>query len=139
MDEIENLTYEQAFSQLEETVRKLEAGGLALEESLALFELGQALAAHCNVQLEQAELKIKQLTPEGVAPFDPEACETSTLRCRRPACYDVDEPQCAECADLALPASRITIHASRSSTCPRRNNLNTALDSSVRNSSAAPK
>ena len=73
MDEIENLTYEQAFSQLEETVRKLEAGGLALEESLALFELGQALAAHCNVQLEQAELKIKQLTPEGVAPFDPEA------------------------------------------------------------------
>jgi len=72
MSKIENLTFEQAFAELEETVRKLEAGGLALEESLAVFERGQALAAHCNAQLEQAELKVRQLSPEGVIPFEPE-------------------------------------------------------------------
>ena len=69
MDKIENLTFEQAFAELEETVRKLEAGGLTLEESLALFERGQALAARCGTQLDEAELKIKQLTPEGNAPI----------------------------------------------------------------------
>lgn len=72
MSDIEDLTFEQAFAELEETVRKLEAGGLPLEESLALFERGQALAAHCNAQLDQAELKIRQLSPEGIVPFEPE-------------------------------------------------------------------
>ena len=72
MKKIESMTYEQAFAELEEIVRKLEAGGLALEESLALFERGQALAAHCNAQLDQAELTIKQLTPTGTMPFETE-------------------------------------------------------------------
>lgn len=72
MSEIENLTFEQAFSELEEAVQKLEAGGLTLEESLALFERGQMLAARCNVQLDGAELKIRQLSPEGILPFEPE-------------------------------------------------------------------
>lgn len=62
---IENLSFEQAFAELEEAVGKLESGGLTLEESLALFKRGQALAAHCSAQLDQAELKIEQLTPEG--------------------------------------------------------------------------
>jgi exodeoxyribonuclease VII small subunit len=66
------LTFEQAFAELEQAVHKLEAGGLTLEESLALFERGQALAAHCNAQLDQAELKVRQLSPEGVIPFEPE-------------------------------------------------------------------
>lgn len=70
MNEIKTLTFEQAFAELEETVRKLEAGGLTLEESLALFERGQALAVHCNGQLDQAELKVRQLSPEGVVPFE---------------------------------------------------------------------
>ena len=72
MSEIENLTFEQAFAELEETVQKLEAGGLTLEESLTLFERGQALAALCNVQLDEAELQVRQLSPEGILPFDPE-------------------------------------------------------------------
>ena len=72
MGDIDDLTFEQAFAALEETVRKLEEGGLALEESLALFERGQALAAHCSAQLDQAELKLRQLTPEGIVPFEPE-------------------------------------------------------------------
>lgn len=72
MSDIDDLTFEQAFAELEETVRKLEEGGLALEESLALFERGQALAAYCSAQLDQAELKLRQLTPEGIVPFEPE-------------------------------------------------------------------
>lgn len=68
--EIESLTFEQAFAELEETVHRLEAGGLSLEESLALFERGQALAAHCNAQLDRAELILKQLAPEGPVPFE---------------------------------------------------------------------
>ena len=70
MSEIATLTFEQAFSELEENVRKLETGGLTLEEGIALFERGQVLAAHCNKQLDEAELKIKQITPEGEIAFD---------------------------------------------------------------------
>ncbi|HID89343.1 MAG TPA: exodeoxyribonuclease VII small subunit [Anaerolineales bacterium] len=70
---VEELTFEEAFAELEETVRKLEAGGLTLEESLVLYERGQALAVHCNRQLDEAELKIRQLTPDGkVIPFEGE-------------------------------------------------------------------
>jgi exodeoxyribonuclease VII small subunit len=70
MSKIEDLTFEQAFAELENDVRKLEAGGLTLEEGMALFERGQALAAHCNKQLDEAELKIKQITPEGEVALD---------------------------------------------------------------------
>lgn len=68
--EIMALSFEEAFAQLEETVRRLSEGGLTLDESLALYERGQALAAHCNTLLEQAELKLRQLTPHGEIPFD---------------------------------------------------------------------
>jgi exodeoxyribonuclease VII small subunit len=69
MSKIDDLTFEQAFAELEENVHKLEAGGLTIEEGMALFERGQALAAHCNRQLDEAELKIKQITPEGEVAF----------------------------------------------------------------------
>ena len=75
MKEIAELSFEEAFGELEATVARLERGDLSLEESIALFERGQALAAHCNVQLDTAELKVRQLLPDGegeTAPFDPE-------------------------------------------------------------------
>ncbi len=55
------LTFEQAFRELEGVVQKLESGELPLEQSLELFERGQALAARCTELLEQAELKLKVL------------------------------------------------------------------------------
>ena len=58
---IEELTFEQAFKELEDSVRQLENGDLPLEESLALFERGQVLAAYCNQLLNAAELKIQQI------------------------------------------------------------------------------
>lgn len=72
MNEVEDLSFEEAFAELEETVAELEAGELTLEKSLALFERGQALAAHCSKQLDEAELKVKQITPEGDVPLQPE-------------------------------------------------------------------
>lgn len=69
MKAIEELTFEESFAELEETVRRLESGGLSLEESLALYERGQALAAHCARQLDQAELKLQQLAPKDVDTF----------------------------------------------------------------------
>ena len=63
--EIGELSFEEALKELEDTVGKLEAGDLNLDESMALFERGQALAAVCNTQLEAATLKVEQLTPEG--------------------------------------------------------------------------
>lgn len=61
---IADLTFEEAFKELEETVAQLEDGDLSLEASLALFERGQQLSAYCSRLLEQAELKVTQLTEE---------------------------------------------------------------------------
>ena len=58
---IDDLTFEQAFAELEATVARLEGGDLSLEESLALFERGQRMSAHCSRLLEQAELKVTEL------------------------------------------------------------------------------
>ncbi|HEY4688277.1 MAG TPA: exodeoxyribonuclease VII small subunit [Anaerolineae bacterium] len=61
LTKIDDMTFEQAFKELEETVAKLEGGDLPLEASLALFERGQQLSAQCSRLLEQAELKVTQL------------------------------------------------------------------------------
>ncbi len=58
---ITELTFEQAFAELEESVRTLERGDLPLEESLALYERGQELSAYCAKLLDEAELKIQQV------------------------------------------------------------------------------
>ncbi len=57
----DNLTFEQAFAELEESVRTLERGDLPLEEALALYERGQELAAYCAKLLDEAELKVQQV------------------------------------------------------------------------------
>jgi exodeoxyribonuclease VII small subunit len=61
---VEELSFEQAFAELEELVANLETGDLPLEESLALFERGQALSEHCSLLLQNAELKLRQLQPD---------------------------------------------------------------------------
>jgi exodeoxyribonuclease VII small subunit len=65
MKDITDLSFEQAFAELEATVTQLERGDLPLEDSIALFERGQALAAHCGLKLDTAELKVRQLLPDG--------------------------------------------------------------------------
>ncbi|UCC86736.1 MAG: exodeoxyribonuclease VII small subunit [Anaerolineales bacterium] len=61
MNEIDNLSFEEAFTELEELVQQLEAGDLTLDQAMALFERGMALATQCNVQLDASELRVQQL------------------------------------------------------------------------------
>ncbi|NIS79928.1 MAG: exodeoxyribonuclease VII small subunit [Anaerolineales bacterium] len=60
----DKMTYEEAFEELEAIVEQLNSGELPLEQSLSLFERGQALAARCSELLDQAELKLRQLVPD---------------------------------------------------------------------------
>jgi exodeoxyribonuclease VII small subunit len=70
---VEELTYEEALAELEGIVSMLEDGQGQLEESIRLFERGQALAARCGVLLEAAELKVKQVVGEEVSDFEEES------------------------------------------------------------------
>jgi exodeoxyribonuclease VII small subunit len=59
--DLSSLSYEQAFTELEEIVFGLESNQKTLEESMALFERGQTLAQHCADLLDQAELRVRLL------------------------------------------------------------------------------
>ncbi len=59
---VEELSYEQAFEELEGVVNLLEGDQQTLEQSLALFERGQALARRCASLLDQAELRVRNLS-----------------------------------------------------------------------------
>ena len=63
-DDTAGLTYEQARDELVEVVRRLEAGGTSLEDSLALWERGEALAARCQTWLDGARERLDAARPE---------------------------------------------------------------------------
>ena len=72
MTEISNMSFEEAMKELEATVGKLEHGEATLEESIALYERGAALRAHCEARLRAAEERVEKITlaqgqPTGVA------------------------------------------------------------------------
>jgi exodeoxyribonuclease VII small subunit len=60
-------TFESAFTRLEETVRRLEAGKLSLDEATRLYEEGMRLATKCSELLSQAELRISRLQTQFAA------------------------------------------------------------------------
>jgi exodeoxyribonuclease VII small subunit len=57
------LTYEQAFSELESIVEAMESEQLPLDKAMKLFERGQVLSQYCTSLLDNAELRIKELNP----------------------------------------------------------------------------
>ena len=67
----ESMTFEQSLARLDEIVKAMEKGDVPLEKTLALFEEGTALAANCNRLLDEAEMRVVQVTkgadgaPEG--------------------------------------------------------------------------
>ena len=69
---IEDLTYEEAFAELETIVDALEGGQNPLEEAMKLFERGQALVEHCSELLDGAELKVRQLSGDALSDFEAE-------------------------------------------------------------------
>jgi exodeoxyribonuclease VII small subunit len=58
---VEGLGYEQARDELAEVVRKLEAGGLSLDDAVALWERGEALARRCEDQLAGARERVQKV------------------------------------------------------------------------------
>ena len=74
---IKDLSFEDALTELEGIVRKLESGDAPLEESITLYQRGAKLKAHCEGKLKDAQLKVEKivLAPDGSAstePFDTE-------------------------------------------------------------------
>lgn len=71
---VEELTYEEAFAELETIVNTLEgdAAQNLLEDAMALFERGQALVKRCSELLDGAELKVRQLSGTELSEFESE-------------------------------------------------------------------
>lgn len=61
-DDIKKMTFEQALKELEQIVGKLERGDVELEPSIALYERGEALKAHCEHLLKGIEAKVEKIT-----------------------------------------------------------------------------
>ena len=59
--DIEALSFDAAFAELRQAIEELEAGGLALEETIRRTERAVALQRHCERLLSEAELRVKQL------------------------------------------------------------------------------
>jgi exodeoxyribonuclease VII small subunit len=59
--DIPALPFDKALAELQAVVGRLEAGGLQLEESIALYERGVALHDHCSMLLTGAELRVQRL------------------------------------------------------------------------------
>ena len=58
----ESQTFEQSLTRLEQIVKQMERGDVPLEQALALFEEGTGLVSSCTKLLDEAELKVVQLT-----------------------------------------------------------------------------
>jgi exodeoxyribonuclease VII small subunit len=67
---VEQMAYEQALAELETIVESLEANQLALDETMALYERGQALTRHCTELLDKAELRVKKLSGDSLVDME---------------------------------------------------------------------
>ncbi|GGJ09510.1 exodeoxyribonuclease VII small subunit [Streptomyces brasiliensis] len=76
----EALSYEQARDELIEVVRRLEAGGTSLEESLALWERGEELAKVCRRWLEGARARLDAALAEEEGEGEEEAGDAGASR-----------------------------------------------------------
>ena len=74
--DLSKLTFEQALEQLEKIVDRLERGDVALDESIKIYEQGEALKKHCATLLQAAEDKVEKIrvgadgTAKGSDPLD---------------------------------------------------------------------
>ncbi|MDE2383615.1 MAG: exodeoxyribonuclease VII small subunit [Alphaproteobacteria bacterium] len=76
--DIQAMNFEKALAELETIVAKLESGRVDLEESIKIYERGEALRKHCEAKLAEAEARIEKITlspqgkPTGVTKLDVE-------------------------------------------------------------------
>ncbi|MXO85194.1 exodeoxyribonuclease VII small subunit [Altererythrobacter aurantiacus] len=62
--EISNLSFEDALKQLEGVVRQLENGDVPLDDSIDLYERGEALRKHCQARLDAAQARIQRIVTD---------------------------------------------------------------------------
>ncbi|MBU1175245.1 MAG: exodeoxyribonuclease VII small subunit [Alphaproteobacteria bacterium] len=76
MTDIKAMSFEDALSELEKIVAQLEGGKAPLQDSIAIYERGEALKTHCETLLKAAEARIEKITldrdgnPTGTEPLD---------------------------------------------------------------------
>ena len=75
LPDVGSLSFEAALKQLEEIVTKLERGDVPLEESIAIYERGEALKKHCEALLARAEERVEKIRSQegkaiGLEPLD---------------------------------------------------------------------
>jgi exodeoxyribonuclease VII small subunit len=74
--DIAALSFEDALRALEDVVRALESGDVPLDDSITLYERGEALRRHCQARLGAAQARIEKIVagpdglPASVQPFD---------------------------------------------------------------------
>ncbi|MGO8955659.1 MAG: exodeoxyribonuclease VII small subunit [Rhodomicrobium sp.] len=75
--DIKGMSFEVALKELEQIVTRLERGDVDLEQSIEIYERGEALRAHCDQLLKRAEAKVERIAlnaqgvPAGTAALDP--------------------------------------------------------------------
>jgi exodeoxyribonuclease VII small subunit len=75
-DDIRNMSFEEALAALERIVDDLEKGDVPLDQSIRIYERGEALKKHCDALLKAAEDKVEKIrlsrdgTPTGTEPLD---------------------------------------------------------------------
>ena len=70
--DIEGLSFEQALEELETIVHRLEAGDVALEESIEIYQRGSQLRSYCDLKLKSAQAKIEKISGNSTEPLDVE-------------------------------------------------------------------
>ena len=76
--DVKKLSFERAIEELEGIVKRLEDGKVPLEESVTIYERGEALKRRCEELLRQAEARVEKITldaqgkPTGAEPLDVE-------------------------------------------------------------------
>ena len=78
-------TFEQQFGRLQEVVQRLSDGNLTLQEALSAFEEGMALADNCSRMLEEAELRVQQVSERAAKSGSLAAAELDLALRARPA------------------------------------------------------
>ena len=74
--DVKMLTFERAIEELESIVKRLEEGKVPLQESVAIYERGEALKRRCEELLRQAEARVDKITTDsngqvtGTEPLD---------------------------------------------------------------------
>ena len=70
--DIKKLSFEAALTELEEIVGRLERGDIDLEDSISIYERGEALKSHCESKLEKAKMKVDKIITQPDGDFSSE-------------------------------------------------------------------